>query len=173
MSHPLRRQVTQEELLKIAGGMRTNPESFTESGIWLGGEKYFCLNAENNLLRGRKGSSALCVVATNTCESVSMCFVSSPLSSCRPDCGGDDRRLSARSAQHCGRKVRRLLANEQLLGRLCNRPPRLQLINLLLISACRTIGDPFIDIFSLLIIKGITLSWSESSFACSDYSASG
>lgn len=64
-----RPQVTQEELKKIADGMRSNPQSFTENGIWLGGEKYFCLYAENNLLRGRKGSSALCVVATNTCES--------------------------------------------------------------------------------------------------------
>ncbi len=52
----------------IADGMRSNPGSFTERGIYLAGEKYFCLQAENNLIRGRKGSSALCVVATNTCE---------------------------------------------------------------------------------------------------------
>ena len=61
--------MTQEELRKIADTMRSNVKSFTEQGIWLGGEKYFCLSAESNLLRGRKGSSALCVVATNTCES--------------------------------------------------------------------------------------------------------
>ena len=66
-------QVTQEELKKIADGMRSNPGSFTTSGIWLGGEKYFCLNAESSLLRGRKGSSALCVVATNTCECRCLC----------------------------------------------------------------------------------------------------
>jgi len=59
--------VTQEELKAVADGMRTNPGSFQENGIRLGGEKYFCLSAENNLLRGRKGSSALCVVATNSC----------------------------------------------------------------------------------------------------------
>ncbi len=48
--------------------MRSNPGSFQERGIFLAGEKYFCLQAENNLIRGRKGSSALCIVATNTCE---------------------------------------------------------------------------------------------------------
>jgi len=60
-------QVTQQELKAIADTMRTNPGSFQELGIHLGGEKYFCLSAENNLIRGRKGSSALCIVATNTC----------------------------------------------------------------------------------------------------------
>ena len=48
--------------------MKNNPSSFLECGIRLGGEKYFCLSAENNLVRGRKGSSALCIVATNTCK---------------------------------------------------------------------------------------------------------
>lgn len=48
--------------------MRTNPTAFQEKGIYFGGEKYFCLSAENNLLRGRKGNSALCIVATNTCK---------------------------------------------------------------------------------------------------------
>ena len=49
--------------------MRYKPSSFQENGIHLGGEKYFCLSAEGNLVRGRKGSSALCIVATNTCKS--------------------------------------------------------------------------------------------------------
>jgi profilin len=59
--------VSQEELKAIAETMRSNPNGFQEQGIRLGGEKYFCLSAENNLVRGRKGSSALCIVATNTC----------------------------------------------------------------------------------------------------------
>jgi len=59
--------VTQQELKTIADTMRTNPGAFQENGIYLGGEKYFCLSAEPNLVRGRKGSSALCIVATNTC----------------------------------------------------------------------------------------------------------
>ncbi|GFY42794.1 profilin, partial [Trichonephila inaurata madagascariensis] len=59
--------VTQAELKVIADTMRNNPGSFTEAGIYLGGDKYFCLSAESTLIRGRKGSSALCIVATNTC----------------------------------------------------------------------------------------------------------
>jgi len=59
--------VTQDELKVIADGIRSNPGTFQEHGIRLGGEKYFCLSVENNLIRGRKGSSALCIVATNTC----------------------------------------------------------------------------------------------------------
>ena len=65
-------KVTQQELKAIADGMKNNPNSFTEHGIHLAGEKYFCLQAENNLIRGRKGSSALCIVATNTCMSYLM-----------------------------------------------------------------------------------------------------
>jgi len=63
----LSQSVSQQELKTIADIMRTNPGSFQENGIYLGGEKYFCLTAENTLVRGRKGSSALCIVATNTC----------------------------------------------------------------------------------------------------------
>lgn len=59
--------VTQQELKAIADTMRTNPGSFTEAGIHLGGDKYICLFSDNCLIRGRKGSSALCIVATNTC----------------------------------------------------------------------------------------------------------
>jgi len=59
--------VAQEELKAIADGMRANPNAFQENGIRLAGEKYVCLSAENTLLRGRKGSSALIIVATNTC----------------------------------------------------------------------------------------------------------
>lgn len=64
---PNHTQVTQEELKTIADAIRYKPNSFQENGIHLGGEKYFCLSAEGNLVRGRKGSSALCIVATNTC----------------------------------------------------------------------------------------------------------
>lgn len=60
-------KITPEELKAIADTMKNNPGAFQETGIRFGGEKFFCLHAENNLLRGRKGSSALCVVATNTC----------------------------------------------------------------------------------------------------------
>ncbi|KAI1285880.1 Profilin [Halotydeus destructor] len=60
-------QVTQEELKKIADVIRSNPGVFQAEGIKLGGEKYIFLSSEPNLVRGRKNSSALCVVATNTC----------------------------------------------------------------------------------------------------------
>ena len=59
--------VSQEELKVVADTMRTNPQSFQETGIWLAGEKYFCLSAERYLVRGRKGSNALCIVATKSC----------------------------------------------------------------------------------------------------------
>ncbi|KAH8040242.1 hypothetical protein HPB51_009790 [Rhipicephalus microplus] len=59
--------ITQQELKTIADTMRTNPSAFNETGIHLGGQKYVCLCAENNLVRGRKGSSAFIAVATNTC----------------------------------------------------------------------------------------------------------
>lgn len=61
-------QVTQQELKTIADAIRSNPQSFLENGIHLGGEKYICIQADNTLVRGRKGSSALCIVATNTCK---------------------------------------------------------------------------------------------------------
>lgn len=60
-------QVTQQELKTIIDTMRNNPKAFLEHGVHLAGEKYFCLMAENNLIRGRKGSSALCIVATKSC----------------------------------------------------------------------------------------------------------
>ncbi|XP_054164851.1 profilin-like [Oppia nitens] len=53
------------ELKTIADTMRDNPNCFLEKGIHLGGEKYFCLSAENSLIRGRKDNRALCVVSTN------------------------------------------------------------------------------------------------------------
>lgn len=59
--------VTQQELKTIADTMRSNPGAFQECGIRLGGEKYICLHSDNQLVRGRKGNSALIVVATNTC----------------------------------------------------------------------------------------------------------
>jgi len=59
--------VTQEELKKIADTMKNNPQAFLENGVHVAGEKYFCLSAEANLIRGRKGSSALCIVATKSC----------------------------------------------------------------------------------------------------------
>ncbi|KAG8186324.1 hypothetical protein JTE90_005856 [Oedothorax gibbosus] len=64
---PTGKPVTQQELKSIADGMRSNPGQFNETGVYVGGEKYICLSAEPTLIRGRKGSSALCVVATNTC----------------------------------------------------------------------------------------------------------
>ncbi|XP_022252073.1 profilin-2-like isoform X2 [Limulus polyphemus] len=60
-------KITPNELKFIVDSMRSNPTVFQENGIRIGGEKYICLNAENTLLRGRKGSSALCVVATEQC----------------------------------------------------------------------------------------------------------
>lgn len=60
-------EVSQAEMKVIADGMRTNPATFNEGGIRLGGEKYYCLYADNSLIRGRKGSSALIIVGTNTC----------------------------------------------------------------------------------------------------------
>ena len=59
--------VTQQELKTIADTMRTNPQAFQEHGVHLAGEKYICLSAESNLIRGRKGSSQLCIVATKSC----------------------------------------------------------------------------------------------------------
>lgn len=59
--------VTQQELKVIIDTMRTNPKAFLEHGVHLAGEKYFCLAAESNLIRGRKGSSALSIVATKSC----------------------------------------------------------------------------------------------------------
>lgn len=58
--------VTQQELKVIADTLRTNPSSFTASGIHLAGEKYFCLHAEPNLVRGRKGGAALSIVSTKS-----------------------------------------------------------------------------------------------------------
>lgn len=59
--------VTQDELKTIAQTMSSNHQAFLENGVRLGGEKFFCLSAEPNLIRGRKGSSALCIVATRSC----------------------------------------------------------------------------------------------------------
>lgn len=60
-------QVTQQELKTIADTIRSNPQAFLEHGVHLAGEKYICLMAESNLVRGRKGSSALSIVATKSC----------------------------------------------------------------------------------------------------------
>lgn len=59
--------VTQQELKVIADTMKTNPKSFQEHGVHLGGEKYICLSAEPHLVRGRKGSAAMSIVATKSC----------------------------------------------------------------------------------------------------------
>ena len=59
--------VTQEELQVIANTMRTNPRAFQERGVILAGEKYICLSAEQNLIRGRRGSAALIIVGTKSC----------------------------------------------------------------------------------------------------------
>ncbi|XP_076347070.1 profilin-A-like [Tachypleus tridentatus] len=60
-------QITPGEVKFIVDTMKSNPAAFNESGIHIGGEKYICLFADSTLLRGRKGSSALCIVATEKC----------------------------------------------------------------------------------------------------------
>lgn len=60
-------EVTQQELKSIADTMRNDPKSFERNGVHLAGEKYICLFADSNLIRGRKGSAALCIVATKSC----------------------------------------------------------------------------------------------------------
>lgn len=52
----------------IADTIRTKPDGFLDNGIHIAGEKYICIQADNQLVRGRRGSSALCIVATNTCK---------------------------------------------------------------------------------------------------------
>ncbi|XP_074603407.1 profilin chickadee [Brevipalpus obovatus] len=60
-------KLNKEEMKVISDTMKANPGAFQEKGIHFGGEKYICLHAENNLVRGRKAGSALCIVRTNTC----------------------------------------------------------------------------------------------------------
>ncbi|RWS13786.1 Profilin-like protein [Dinothrombium tinctorium] len=60
-------KITVEEMRKIADTFRSNPNEFQEKGIYIAGEKYFCLVVEDNLVRGRKGNSALAIVTTNCC----------------------------------------------------------------------------------------------------------
>ncbi|XP_076338646.1 uncharacterized protein LOC143240306 [Tachypleus tridentatus] len=57
-------QVTSQELKVICDQMSSSPETFLHSGIHIGGDRYICLASENNLLRGRKGGSPLCIVKT-------------------------------------------------------------------------------------------------------------
>nr|AAX34044.1 profilin [Suidasia medanensis] len=59
--------ISPNELKTIAETIRQNPAGFLDNGIHIGGSKYICIQADNTLVRGRKGSSALCIVATNTC----------------------------------------------------------------------------------------------------------
>lgn len=59
--------ITADELKTIVTNMRSGPEYFQANGIRLGGEKFICLSAEEKLLRGRKGTSSMAVVATQTC----------------------------------------------------------------------------------------------------------
>lgn len=59
--------VTEQELKVIADTMKANPSSFLEHGVYLASQKFICLHADNNLIRGRKGSSALSIVATKSC----------------------------------------------------------------------------------------------------------
>ncbi|KAF7490157.1 hypothetical protein SSS_00245 [Sarcoptes scabiei] len=61
------RKINPSEMKTIAETITNNPEKFLETGIIIGGEKYICIQADNQLVRGRRGSSALCIVATNTC----------------------------------------------------------------------------------------------------------
>ncbi|XP_013793995.1 profilin-3-like [Limulus polyphemus] len=52
---------------KIVDQMKTKPETFQGEGIHLGGQRYICLHAEEDLLRGRKQGSALCIVKCASC----------------------------------------------------------------------------------------------------------
>lgn len=63
-------KVTEDELRTIATKIEKDPDSFTQSGIMLGGEKYICISAEKGLVRGRKNKNALCAVATARCKFV-------------------------------------------------------------------------------------------------------
>jgi len=65
--------VTEDEIRTIATKIVNDPDTFTQSGIILGGEKYICISAEKGLVRGRKNKNALCIVATNTCLLVAVC----------------------------------------------------------------------------------------------------
>jgi len=58
--------ITQAEMKAIIDTMRNNPSKFLEGGIHLGGEKYITISSDEKLVRGRKGTSALIVVVTNT-----------------------------------------------------------------------------------------------------------
>lgn len=58
--------ITQAEMKVIIDTMRASPNKFLENGIHLGGEKYITISADEKLVRGRKGTSALIVVVTNT-----------------------------------------------------------------------------------------------------------
>ena len=60
-------QVSQSELKVIADALKTNPNSFLEKGIHFGSDKYVCLSVEDSVLLGRKGSSPMCIIATNMC----------------------------------------------------------------------------------------------------------
>jgi len=70
--------VTEDEIRTIASKIVTDSNYFQQNGIILGGEKYICISAEKNLVRGRKNKSALCIVATNTCLLVAICQDSVP-----------------------------------------------------------------------------------------------
>lgn len=61
-------QVTEDEIRTIAGKIVNDPDYFQQNGIMLGAEKYICISAEKNLVRGRKNKNALCIVATATCK---------------------------------------------------------------------------------------------------------
>lgn len=59
--------VKQEEIKLIADMMKNgNQSQFLNEGIKIGNDKYFCLLAEPNLVRGRKGACALLIYATRT-----------------------------------------------------------------------------------------------------------
>lgn len=66
-------EVTEDEIRAIAAKIISDPGSYTQSGIMLGGEKYICISAEKGLVRGRKNKNALCIVATATCLLVAVC----------------------------------------------------------------------------------------------------
>lgn len=59
--------INAKEIKTIADTIKSNPAAFLDNGIHIGGEKYICIQADNLLVRGRRGSSALCIVATGSC----------------------------------------------------------------------------------------------------------
>ncbi|RWS23693.1 profilin-1-like protein [Leptotrombidium deliense] len=59
--------MTAEELKQIADTMRSNPSSFQDTGIQLGGESFDCRVAESNMVNGVQDGCTVCVRKTKQC----------------------------------------------------------------------------------------------------------